>query len=294
MSRIGDVVRQLAPHCNAIYLTGLDTADFDKSGIVTPLRQSHFLGQFLGETNGVVLQESGDYTHADRLFAIFGVGHHSAAITMDQAERLVALPMPQKEKAIFERVYGAGNPHKMNELGNRPGDGWPFRGTGPLQSTGRGSAKAWADKLGIAMANDQLWMLDPKIVFAPSLFEWDAGKLNQFADQNDGHHITRVINGGYNGLADRLAWQEKAYALLRDPAVHPAEAWQAGSMSPTTLKLQQALNMLGYIPKLTPDGKRGPATIAATIWFQELAHLTPVDGIAGPVTVAAINLRIAA
>lgn len=288
--KMADAVRTIAPHCNSAYLAGLDAADtaFQQYGLTTPLRQSHFLGQFLGETGGgVVLQESGAYTHADRLMQIFGVGRHSAAITQSEAERIVALPMPYREKVLFERVYGAGNPHKMNELGNRPGDGWPFRGTGPVQSTGRAAAKAWADKIGIGMRDDQLWMLEPKIIFMPSLFEWDRGKLNILADQNDGHHIRRVINGGYNGLAECEAWQAKAWTVLRDPK-QPAEVWAAASVSSATAKLQQALNALGYTPKLVEDGRRGPATVAAIKWFQGLHGLT-ADGVAGPVTLGALN-----
>lgn len=291
--KIIEAVKEIAPRCNALYLNGLETAaaDLERYGVTANyLRQSHFLGQFLGETGGgTVLQESGNYTHASRVMAIFGVGHHSAAITEDEAERIVGLPMPDREKVLFERVYGAGNPHKMNELGNRPGDGWPMRGTGPLQSTGRGAAKAWGDRLGIVVKNDQLWMLDPKIIFLPSLYEWDQGKLNVFADRNDGSHIRRVINGGYNGLAECEAWQEKAYEILRHPD-HAPEPWLAAQPDPQISSLQNSLNLLGYKPALSPDGRRGPKTKDAIRWFQELAHLK-VDGIAGPVTVAAINLR---
>lgn len=295
MSRLADVVRQIAPQCSTVYLAGLDAQaqDFEARGVTTPLRQSHFLGQFLGETGGgKVLQESGNYKTAGRVLEIFGVGRHSAAITAAEAEKIVALPMPAKEKAIFERVYGAGNPHKMNELGNRPGDGWNFRGTGPLQSTGRGSATAWAAKLGRAPANDQLWMLDPKVVFLPSLFEWDRGKLNLLADQDDTRRIRRIINGGYNGMADVEAWQDKAWAALRDPAKQPAESWAAASVSSDTARLQQALNILGCAPRLKDDGRYGPATKAAVAWFQQV-HGLKADGIAGPVTTAMLNSLIA-
>ena len=238
------------------------------------------------------MQESGAYKTVGRLMQIFGVGRHSAAITQDEAEKIIALPMPRREIVLFERVYGAGNPHKMNELGNRPGDGWPFRGTGPIQSTGRAAAKAWADKLGIAMKDDQLWMLDPKIIFMPSLFEWASGKLNGFADLNDGRHIRRVINGGYNGLQDCLDWQEKAYAALRDPAKHAEAPWQQAQPDPSISAIQNSLNLLGYAPKLTMDGRLGPATKAAVEWYQNIAGL-PVDGIPGPVTVTSMNLRFA-
>lgn len=296
MTALRDAVLHIAPHCSPVYLAGLEATDFAASGIsASPMRMSQFLGQFLGETGGgVVLQESGNYTHASRIMAIFGVGRHSAAVTQAEAERIVAMPMPAREKAIFERVYGSGNPHKMAELGNRPGDGWPFRGTGPLQSTGRGAAKRWGDKLGIAVGADQLWMLEPKVVFAPSIFEWTAGNLNAFADRGDLRHIRRVINGGYNGLADCEEWQAKAWAALRDPANdnHPEKLWAAVQPDPSVSSIQNSLNLIGYTPKLTLDGRYGPATKKAVAWFQEIAGVR-ADGIAGPVTMTALNLRFA-
>lgn len=295
MSKLSEAVRSIASHCNAIYLDGLIAASdkLDAAGLTTPIRQSHFLGQFLGETDGGrVLQESGAYTTVARLLQIFGAGNHSAAIQADEAEELIAMPMPAREKAIFERVYGAGNPHKMSELGNRPGDGWPFRGTGPLQSTGRGAAKQWSDKLGIAMKNDQLWMLDTKLVFMPSIFEWSAGSLNAYADRNDLRHIRRIINGGYNGLADCEAWQAKAWAALRDPDKHPVDVWNASTPDPAMSAIQNSLNLIGYRPALKVDGRYGPVTKEAVRWFQRIAGVT-VDGIPGPVTLTALNLRFA-
>ena len=296
MSHLREVVRQIAPSCKTIYLDGLDVASataFEQNAINTPVRQAVFLGQFLGETGGgTVLQESGNYTHASRIMTIFGVGRHSAAITESEAEQIVAMPMPRREQVLFERVYGAGNPHKAAELGNRPGDGWPFRGTGVLQSTGRGSAKRWADKLGIALKDDQLWMLDPKIVYLPAVFEWSAGNLNVYADKGDDRHVRRVINGGYNGYEDCEAWKEKAWTVLRDGTNHPAELWAATVPDTSLSAIQNSLNLLGYTPKLKVDGRFGPATKAAVKWFQEIAGVR-VDGIPGPVTVTALNLKFA-
>lgn len=293
LSKIGDTVRQLAPHCNQAYLAGFDAGDglLEAAAINTPLRQAQFLGEWGGETGGgVVLYESGAYS-APRMMEIFGAGHHSAAIQPGEADKIAALPMPQREHVLFERVYGAGNPHMMNVLGNRPGDGWPFRGTGFLQSTGRGAAKRWGDKLGVDFCGNTALMVDPKYILQPAIFEWTAGNLNASADVNDIRHIRRVINGGYNGLADCEAWEKKFWTALKDPS-HPAESWQAANPNPSVSAIQNALNLIGYRPALIVDGRYGPGTKAAVSWFQKIAGLT-ADGIAGPVTVTALNLRFA-
>lgn len=290
-----DAVRKIAPYCKAPYLAGFDSGDaaLEQAGINTPLRQAHFIAQFAGETDGgVVLYESGAYTSVSRIMQIFGAGHHSAAIQTGEAERIVAMAMPAREKYLFERVYGAGNPHKMAELGNRPGDGYPFRGTGVLQLVGRGTAKRCGDKLGVDFQSNPALMLDPKYVLAPALFEWTTGSLNRFADLNDIRHIRRVITGGYNRFAECEEWFEKAYAVLRDPEKDPVESWRAGFDDPAVSAIQNSLSLIGYLPALKPDGRYGPKTKAAVRWFQEIARIL-VDEIAGPVTLTALNLRFA-
>lgn len=285
---MADAVRTIAPQCKPLYLDALaaNVAKFDDYGLVTSLRQSHFLAQFLCETGGgTVTQENMNYT-APRIMEIFGVGRHSAAVPAAQAEGLAHNP-----EKLAERVYGAGNPRKMKELGNQPGDGYPFRGIGPLQSTGRGAAKRWGQKCAADFTADVSRMLAPEFVFLPSLFEWDSGHLNLLADRNNIRAIRRIINGGYNGMAEAEAWHAKAWAVMRGARSAPA-AWQASMMDSATAHLQVDLNSLGYTPALSTDGLYGPATKEAVRWFQRL-HGLHVDGVAGPVTNGKLELTLA-
>src|SRR6185369_10313482 len=78
----------------------------------SPLRVAHFMAQVSHENDaGTIIRENMNFS-ADRLCEIFGVGHHSARITHEEAESLA-----HHGEAIAERVYGIGNPRKSVELG---------------------------------------------------------------------------------------------------------------------------------------------------------------------------------
>src|SRR6185312_2125952 len=113
------------------------------------------------------------------------------------------------------------------------------------------------------------------------MHEWDRGKLNAAADKNDIRTITRVINGGYNGMAERQAWFDKIWPIA-DGTTAPQDPSQVAKPDASSRWLQQALNDLGYQPPLTVDGRYGAGTTGAVKWFQQLANL-PVDGVAGDV-----------
>ena len=92
------------------------------------------------------------------------------------------------------------------DLGNtQAGDGKRFKGRGPIQLTGRANYRKCGQQLGIDFENN------PEIVAIPSMGLmvackfWSNNGLNALADQDDVLTITRRINGGTNGLADRKA-----------------------------------------------------------------------------------------
>jgi putative chitinase len=214
-SNIATVVQQVAPRIKPNYMDAFQQCDalFAQFGITTPLRIAHFLAQVMHETGGgTVLYESLYYTTSDRLLAIFGVGNHSAAIRPEEVGGLL-----RNERALAERVYGLGNPPKAKELGNsRPGDGYRFRGSGLLQTTGGANFQRMGDKAGVDFYNHPELIVSPEHALKPALYEWDEGNLNAAADANDIRKITRRINGGFNGLDDRRAWFDKIWPLVGD------------------------------------------------------------------------------
>lgn len=292
--RLVDVARRVAPRARAEYLAALDAGDglLIEYGVTTPLRRAHLLAQTLHESGALTILREDMRYRAPRIMEIFGVGRHSAAITEVEAKRLAGDP-----EALAERVYGLGNPRKARELGNTtgpsgnyPGDGWLYRGNGLLQTTGRGAHR----ELGHAVGIGDLFERDPDQVTAaayallPALAEWRAGGCNAMADRNDIRSITRKINGGYNGLADRTAWFNKVWPLLRDDT-SPKESWKAAEADPEVRAVQADLSGLGYQIKV--DGRMGPATTQAVADFQARNGLV-ADGAPGPVTQAAIDARL--
>ncbi|MEK6406885.1 MAG: peptidoglycan-binding protein [Acidobacteriota bacterium] len=223
---------------------------------------------------------------AGRMVEIFGVGRHSAAVTASEAARLAGNP-----QAIAERVYGLGNPRKARELGNtEPGDGFRYCGNGVLQTTGRGNHRRMGAACGVDFEGSPELVTAPEHALKPALQEWTESNLNFLADRNDIRTITRKINGGFNGLADREALFNKIFPLLRT-ASGPTDPMDAAEEDDEMKSLQQALNDLGADPKLVVDGRFGPATRRAVTAFQTAAGIT-ADGIPGPVTEAAIKLRL--
>lgn len=283
-----DAIRRLAPTAQLNYLAAISQggALFKEHGITTPLRLAHFLAQALHETGGFkVLRESMNYS-AERLVTIFGVHHHSAAVTAAEAAKLAGQP-----EAIAERVYGPGNPRKARELGNtEPGDGFRYRGNGVLQTTGRANHQRMGAACGVDFEATPELATAPDHALKPALHEWSAGGLNAFADRNDIRTITLRINGGYNGLPEREAWLNELWPLLKESG-QPEEAWRASAEDDSVAWLQEALNDLGASPRLLVDGRYGPATRQAVTAFQTSAGIG-ADGIYGPVTEAAIKLRI--
>ena len=109
------------------------------------------------------------------------------------------------------------------DLGNTAaadGDGFLYRGRGPIQITGRSNYRQfteWARRMDAAapdfVANPDAVLTDPWEGLVAIWF-WETRALNLYADHGDINAITRRINGGTNGLADRQDRYAKAALVL--------------------------------------------------------------------------------
>lgn len=101
------------------------------------------------------------------------------------------------------------------DLGNtEPGDGYRFRGRGLIHITGRYNYKKYGKKIGLDLINDPKLASVPEVAIQIALEYWTDHNLNKYADQGNIKKVTRRINGGYNGLQDRIRYYKK----LRDIA----------------------------------------------------------------------------
>ncbi|WP_395600918.1 glycoside hydrolase family 19 protein [Pseudomonas sp. B19125] len=101
------------------------------------------------------------------------------------------------------------------DLGNIvKGDGSKFRGRGLIQITGRANYAACGEALGMDLINKPELVELPQSAAMSAAWFWSTRGLNTLADQGDFVKITRRINGGVNGLEDRLALWERAKKVL--------------------------------------------------------------------------------
>ncbi|MBV4478663.1 glycoside hydrolase family 19 protein [Pseudomonas khavaziana] len=113
--------------------------------------------------------------------------------------------------------YDTGN--LAARLGNTPeadGDGQRYRGRGLIQITGRRNYLTCSQ----ALFGDDRLLRQPQLLEQPqwacesAAWFWQSNGLNELADKNQFTTITRRINGGLNGLEDRLQLWARAKAVL--------------------------------------------------------------------------------
>lgn len=101
------------------------------------------------------------------------------------------------------------------DLGNvRPGDGFRYRGRGLIQVTGRANYTTTGRSLGIDLVNQPGLLEQPRWAALSAADYWTRNNLNNLVDSGDFKGLTRRINGGLNGYADRLARYQRALEAL--------------------------------------------------------------------------------
>jgi putative chitinase len=189
---IPDAVIQMIP----------DTAA--KFQINTPLRLAHFLAQCGHESGGFrVTQENLNYS-AKGLAGIFKKYFPTEA---------AATPYARQPQKIANKVYA----NRMANGSEASGDGYKFRGRGYIQLTGRDNYTQFGKAIGedIAANPDAV---SSKYALLSAAWFWSKNGLNKLADAGSTDatvtSITKRVNGGTIGLADRIKHFKEYYHLL--------------------------------------------------------------------------------
>lgn len=165
---------------------------------------SHFFGQISHETGGFqIFSENLNYS-APGLLKTF-----PKYFTADNVQEYAGKP-----EKIANKVYS----NRMSNGNEASGDGYRYRGRGSCQVTGRANYQAFSDymKAPSIMSNPNLVL--EVYAFDSALWFFDVNKLWSLCDKVDDASIlavTKKINGGQNGLTDRIEKTKKFYSWFK-------------------------------------------------------------------------------
>jgi putative chitinase len=183
------------------YIDALNN-QMNKFGINTPLRIAHFIAQVAHESDSLKYSSENLNYSEKALRAVFG--------KYFPTDELAEAYARQPEK-IANRVYA----NRMHNRDEASGDGWKFRGRGLIQLTGRDNYTQCGLELKLDLINHPELLSDqPNVAVDAAAWFWNKRNLNADADKDDISCITKMINGGYNGLEDRKAYLARAKEVL--------------------------------------------------------------------------------
>lgn len=241
-----DQLRKLSPVAKAEIIDALvdGIEQINAAGIDTPLVLQHFLVEVAVETGGFKAIEENLFYTAERLTQVWPSRFPSVA---------AAKPFAKNPQKLANKVYGG-------RLGNRlPNDGWDFRGSSMIQTTGRDNfRRAGYEK------NPDLLRQDAKEALKAALKFWVDNDCTSFAERDDIVGLRKRINGGSHGLDQARNYLKKAKTIFLT-----ARPLQVPLMSKDKIQeLQERLIALGYVGVGKADGYIGAMTIGAISAFQ--------------------------
>lgn len=177
---------------------------FAQAELNTPQRQAAFLAQ--------IAVESGQLTRVTE-----NLNYGASALLRTFPKRFDAdtvYDYARFPERIANRAYA-------NRYGNGPessGDGWRFRGRGPIQITFKDNYRACAEATGIPCLSHPEFLERPEEGAIAAAWYWTSRRINEAADAGDIVEVTRRVNSGLFHLSHRKAYYEKALSVLTAPA----------------------------------------------------------------------------
>lgn len=192
MPTAGPLADEFAPHLNRACM---------EFNISTKARQASFIAQIAHESGQLrSLSENLNYG-ADGLMKTWPSRFPTRELALQYARQ------PEK---IANKVYA----NRMGNGDEASGDGYRYRGAGLIQLTGKDNQAACAKQFGISPAAMGDWLRTPEGASRSAAWFWKTHGCNEMADKGFTERITKVINGGLNGQAERLAFYSAANQVL--------------------------------------------------------------------------------
>ncbi|NDJ17586.1 glycoside hydrolase family 19 protein [Myxacorys almedinensis A] len=147
-------------------------------------------------------------------------------LILTMAEYDITTPL-RETHFLSQLIHESGSFHYVEEIdagdylegrtdiGNtEPGDGRRYKGRGLIQITGRTNYDACGQDLGVDLLNNPALLTNDDLACLSAGWFWQKNNLNQFADADDVEMVTRTINGGLNGFAERQSYLAIAKEVL--------------------------------------------------------------------------------
>ena len=155
------------------------------------------------------------FPHLFSAMVEFGINENR----LRQAAFLAQIAHESLELRFMHEIWGPTKMQKKYEgrddLGNKhPGDGKRYMGRGPIQLTGRKNYKQYGESLNLPLEENPELAATPEVAFRVAGKFWQNHKCNELADAQKFTEITRLINGGLNGLEVRRRYFTLAKSLL--------------------------------------------------------------------------------
>lgn len=115
----------------------------------------------------------------------------------------------QPEK-IANRAYA----DRMGNGNEASGDGWRYRGKGLIQVTGHDNTVNFAKSKDMTVEQAIAYLLTYDGAVESACWYWKVNNINPWCDVGDVKKVTQIINGGYNGLDDRINKYSKAIKIF--------------------------------------------------------------------------------
>lgn len=181
-----------------------------KYNIDTSYKLAHFISQMQHEcANFSRFTENLNYSEK-ALLSVFGKYFNTTT----------AKQYARKPSMIANKVYA----NRMGNGSEISGDGWKYRGRGAIQCTGKDKYVGMTKEFGIDFLNNPDMLAEAPYAIMSAGWYWNSRNINNSiniipSDDNsilaDIKQVTRLVNGGTNGLSDRISKFKKAYSILK-------------------------------------------------------------------------------